>query len=71
MAEKKVWSGTPPKECDICHRPIKDVFIDGKTPFGAWGFMCPGCHLQYGSGLGTGKGQKYRLKNGVWEKVGG
>lgn len=53
------WLGLLPKECDICHHPIKEAFIDGATKFGPWAIMCPKCHSQVGRGLGTGQGQQY------------
>jgi hypothetical protein len=39
-----------------------DVFVDGKLAGGPWAIMCVLCHLAFGVGLGTGKGQKYSLK---------
>lgn len=65
------WLSEPPKNCDLCEDGIKTVFIDGRTNLGPWGFMCPSCHLLQGCGLGTGKGQKYELINGVWIKTEG
>jgi len=61
-----------PTKCDLCARPIIDVFIDGKTSLGPWGYLCPICHAKAGCGLGTGKGQKYqRNSKGLFEKVEG
>lgn len=53
------WIGEPPGVCDFCRGPIVKEFVDGRTTFGPWAFMCPVCYPQYGVGLGTGFGQKY------------
>jgi hypothetical protein len=65
MAEKKMWHGDVPKECEACHQPFTgNVFFDtcirhsGRT---IWGLVCAACHMKFGFGLGTGKGQKYDL----------
>lgn len=58
-----------PEQCDICHGPIDEWFVDGKTRFGPWGDMCKQCFGMYGIGLGTGKGQKYDARTG--EKIAG
>ena len=60
MAEKR-WRGTPPTECNLCHRRLTWAFVDGKTQFGIWAIMCPECHREVGLGLGTGLGQLYEL----------
>jgi len=67
----KTWTGTPPKECNLCQCDLDDVFIDGKTQMGPWAIMCPNCHLTHGVGIGTGRGQRYRFQNGSWVKVTG
>ena len=63
----------PPSNCDICHAPITDMFVDGATTAGPWGNMCwPKCYAKYGRGLGTGKGQKYEKQpNGTFLKTAG
>jgi hypothetical protein len=58
----KKWSGSNPINCDICHQPFAEVFIDSRTVYGRWGLLCKTCHSKYGTGLGTGRGQKYDLK---------
>ena len=50
----------PPEKCDVCDAKIVDVFIDGATVMGPWAYLCPSCHRRYGTGLGIGRGQKYR-----------
>lgn len=65
------WQGTEPKNCDMCNEPITKIFIDGATQTGGWAILCEGCHRENGCGLGLGRGQKYELKDGVWEKTAG
>lgn len=60
MAIGSKWLGDPPKQCDICRRPIMRTFVDGRTSDGRWGIMCPTCRVDEGRmQLGTGLGQKY------------
>lgn len=56
---KTSWLGEAPAACDICQRPLKNTFIDGKTKHGPWAIMCPPCHVHHGMGLGEGTGQLY------------
>ncbi|MAH49539.1 hypothetical protein CMI37_27200 [Candidatus Pacearchaeota archaeon] len=66
------WLSEPPNACDLCRRPIRMIFIDGKTSSGPWGNMCPECHKSEGGGLGTGLGQRYEKQDdGRWEKTAG
>jgi len=50
-------------KCDVCPargvRPeaAMDAVVEGKTVFGVWGRMCPGCFREAGVGLGVGRGQ--------------
>jgi len=55
--------------CDICHCEIKTEYVDGKTFMGPWANMCLTCWHNNGVGLGLGKGQRYKLKDGKWFKV--
>jgi hypothetical protein len=57
---RKVWMSDPPDKCQMCEKPIGDIFIDGRTSLGPWANMCQSCHRRKGVGLGTGKGQKYQ-----------
>ena len=66
---KRKWMGPVPQHCDICQKPLKGPFIDGRTRMGPWGIMDESCHKQVGSGLGPGRGQKYDLT--TLEKIGG
>ena len=72
---EKVWQGTPPTECDVCKRPLKLTFVDGKTAWGPWAIMCPTCRIDVGPHeLGPGRGQKYERKPGQpdrWVKTAG
>jgi hypothetical protein len=65
------WLGTPPEKCDLCGTPITDEFVDGKTRMGPWGNMDIACHKRVGVGLGTGKGQRFKLQDGQFVKVEG
>lgn len=67
MAKK--WMGMVPANCDLCHVPLSDKFVDGATRFGPWAIMCPGCHRDQALGLGTGRGQMYDLQ--TLEKIDG
>lgn len=58
----KTWHSVMPKNCDMCHKPITNKFIDGRTSLGPWAIMCSMCHDRYGVGLGLGKGQEYLIK---------
>lgn len=71
MSDVKRWIGSVPANCDICHEPISKTFIDGRTVYGPWAYMCSVCHSQVGVGLGTGKGQKYEQDGESWIKVAG
>ncbi|KKM26342.1 hypothetical protein LCGC14_1585750 [marine sediment metagenome] len=66
---KGEWISPAPTECQLCHDPLKDSFIDGKTDLGPWGVMCLECHSVRGYGLGIGRGQQYDLK--TLKKIGG
>lgn len=67
---QRYWCGEPPRSCQVCDQPIKDVFVDGMTQWGPWGFMCPTCHALHGEGIGTGKGQMYqRQADDRWLKI--
>lgn len=46
-------------KCDFCSRK---AFVDGRTIAGPWANMCIFHFLQYGVGLGLGKGQKLILR---------
>jgi hypothetical protein len=62
----------PPKKCDICWRLIEEEFVDGATWMGYWSNMCTSCHQDFGRGLGTGKGQRYKKQqDGTFLKVEG
>ena len=67
------WTGDVPTQCEVGQHNIGKVFIDGKMLGGPWAIMCAACHDRYGSGLGTGKGQKYqRAADGnLWIMVAG
>lgn len=65
------WSGNP-GDCDFCQVTLTTEFIDGKTICGSWAKMCPVCAVDFGVGIGEGKGQVYQHQaNGAWKKVRG
>lgn len=68
---KKMWRGTWPGYCDICHTDLTAAtyFYDAATKYGPWALVCPECFINHCFGLGTGRGQKYDSK--TLEKVGG
>jgi hypothetical protein len=71
-AKRARWLGNPPAKCEVCSAPIDDEFVDGRLVLGPWANMCCICHHNQGVGLGTGKGQHYRMEsNGVYYKVRG
>ena len=51
-------------KCDLCHKVLKDTYIDGKTKQGPWAYMCLSCYKAFGVGLGLGKGQVFDVKTG-------
>ena len=61
---KLKWYGILPKTCDICKRPLRRLFVDGRTKMGPWAIMCSSCHREQGVGLGLSKGQKYSIPGG-------
>lgn len=69
MAIGSKWSGKPVTHCDICRRPLTQVFIDGRTSNGQWGIMCPICRMNEGREvLGVGLGQMYeRSQATAWQ----
>jgi hypothetical protein len=67
----KKWIGDAPTHCDVCHREIKDNFVDGRMRGASWANMCMPCHAELGVGLGLGKGQYYTRRGSEWIKVEG
>jgi len=64
MKKERKWLGTWPAKCDMCGEDLKQfkTFVDGATIFRFWALMCPACHVVNGTGIGTGKGQRYDAK---------
>lgn len=71
MDDEKYWVGSNPVNCQLCNTPIVDTFVDGKTTKGPWALLCSDCHAEYDVGIGTGKGQRYELIDGVFTCVEG
>lgn len=66
----KYWHGEV-KTCNICKEKLSDVMYDSNTRMG-WANTCEACFREYGTGLGTGRGQKYeRQADDRWLKTAG
>lgn len=66
------WLGRVPAECQVSKRPITDEFVDGALKIGGhWAIMHPDCHSYAGTGIGPGRGQRYRRTGGEWHRVEG
>jgi hypothetical protein len=50
---------------EVNNLPPRRACYDGKTIYGSWAFMCQECFTKYGVGLGTGRGRRLVLKDGV------
>ena len=59
------------KTCDLCKAENLDEYVDGKTIYGPWAFMCLFCFAEVGVGLGLGRGQLYKWNGQKYEKKGG
>lgn len=71
MSAPVYWSGKIGPADDF-KRTLFFEFIDGRTRMGPWAIMSPRSFAQYGVGLGTGRGQRYkRQDDGRWLKVEG
>lgn len=59
--------------CNLCEGALGSVMYDAREKWsGRWGNFCHSCFQAVGSGLGTGKGQKYaKQADGKWLKVEG
>lgn len=69
--KKTIWYGS--NACDFCGKNCGEILYDGKTKFGPWATMCQKCFHENGTGVGLGKGQKYKfnLSTKNYEKVSG
>jgi hypothetical protein len=70
MTEKTIYINAP-SYCSHCSSEFDDTMFDAKTVFGYWGNLCRPCFEEFGVGLGTGRGQEYKLNEGKWVKVNG
>jgi hypothetical protein len=62
MSRPVYWVGKAPENCDLCQTKLESEFIDGRMINGPWAAMCTQCHKKNGTGLGSGRGQKYKLQ---------
>jgi hypothetical protein len=62
MGERVTVARLP--KCDFCAEPAQ---YDGKTRMGPWANLCPNHFVDYGTGLGTGRGQRYVLADTTGE----
>lgn len=65
---------SPPRVCDTCPNLITTGFSDASVPSagGQWGNLCPHCAIVHKVEYGTGKGQRYELRDdGKFHKVEG
>lgn len=66
------WYGDVPATCQVTGRPITNAFVDGQLKGnGAWCMMHPDAHKDHGTGLGTGRGQRFEKHDGAWYKMEG
>ena len=65
------WESKIPAMCEMSGCQITNIFIDGVNRSGQWAIMCPHCHVQFGRGLGMGRGQEYAKVNGQFIKTRG
>lgn len=49
-------------DCQFAHGAPTPAAYDGKTTMGPWAYMCEVHHMNYGCGVGTGRGQKLVLR---------
>ena len=72
MERRKRVVKPSPGTCNLCGAPIEAEFFDAaiRTSRGThWADVCPLCHMMHGNGLGTGRGQLYRLDRKTGEFV--
>jgi len=70
--EPRYWMGSDVGTKDDFGNSIIDEFIDGRTRYGSWAIMSLYSFKMYGTGLGMGKGQRYKKQpDGKWLKVEG
>jgi hypothetical protein len=64
MATEVIVAKLP--DCDFCKQGghTHPAAVDGATVLGPWANMCEEHFVQYGVGLGTGRGQRLILREG-------
>lgn len=68
----KIWMGSPPEKCQLCHSPIETKFYDARMSSGTWAILDQACFIEHCEGVGEGKGQEYTKRfDGKWVKTRG
>ena len=49
--------------CQITHEVPRPASYDAKTTSGPWAYLCEDCFQEMGVGLGTGKGQRLKVRS--------
>jgi hypothetical protein len=60
-----------PETCDLCQKPITEIFFDAKTTSGPWANVCKECLTKHCRGIGLGTGQKFEKIGDKWVKTEG
>lgn len=71
MSDEVIVDDLP--DCDFCKHQrgqigegtVNKAAFDAATAGGPWAYMCDKHFAQYGVGLGTGRGQRLVLREGV------
>lgn len=66
-----MFTGDPPKHCQLCGIALEEQFVDGRLARGQWAYMCKQCHTLHGVGLGLGKGQLFSKEGEHFTKIEG
>jgi hypothetical protein len=66
------WAGFLSPMCQVSNQPFNGIMYDANIPGMGWANINQTVFSEMGCSLGTGKGQKYALREcGHWEKVAG
>lgn len=71
MEKQVYWCGEVKDECNVCKGSFNGTMYDANLRMG-WANCCHRCFMDYGMGLGMGRGQKYeQQETNRWLKVAG